>query len=230
MLARFLSPSSYFAALDRLGIVVTRDLAGSLWKLEGSARGLHIDGFRTLVVIGRPTIRVAYGSRIEIGRGVVLMSSSRFCLSASLYAPIKLITHTSSAAISIGAGASLNGTSVVCRSSRIVIGARTMVGPNAVIVDSPYHPLWPLDARNRYPGTHLDREVEIGDDVWIGMQVIVLPGAKIGSGTVIGAGSIVSGEIPPNCLAVGRPARVVRRLDATMNAAERETFAATTVP
>jgi len=123
------------------------------------------------------------------------------------------MTHFSSARIIIGDDVSLNGTSIVCRSATIAIGARTMIGPDVVILDSPYHQLWPVESRNHYPGTELDRSVTIGTDVWIAARVVVLPGTSIGNGSVIGAGSIVRGTIPPNSLVAGNPARVIRRLD-----------------
>jgi maltose O-acetyltransferase len=53
--------------------------------------------------------------------------------------------------------------------------------------------------------------VIIEDDVWLGARVLLLPGARVGSGSVIGAGAVVSGEIPPMSVAVGNPARVVKR-------------------
>ena len=90
-----------------------------------------------------------------------------------------------------------------------------MIAPNVTIMDSPFHPAWPPSLRNTYPGTELDRPVEIGDDVWIGTNAIILAGSKIGTGSIIGAGSIVKGEIPKNVLAAGVPAKVIRRLDGT---------------
>lgn len=57
------------------------------------------------------------------------------------------------------------------------------------------------------------REVIIGDNVWIGEFVSVLPGARIGRGSIIGANSVVTGEIPPHSIAVGTPARVIKRWD-----------------
>lgn len=57
------------------------------------------------------------------------------------------------------------------------------------------------------------RPVEIGDRAWIGENVCILSGVTIGSGSVIGAGSVVSSDIPANCIAVGVPARVIRRFD-----------------
>jgi len=60
-----------------------------------------------------------------------------------------------------------------------------------------------------------ERPVLIGDGSWLGHGTIVLPGARIGRHVVVGAGSVVSGDIPDRCVAVGSPARVVRHLDAS---------------
>jgi acetyltransferase-like isoleucine patch superfamily enzyme len=206
--------SAVFALIDKICYSLNRNLFGNLWKLELALRGIRpLSALRKTTIVGRPLVGMGVGSTIHIGKDVILMSSSRFCLSASLYAPCKIQTISQSSLIQIGDGASFNGTSMVCRSSRISIGARTMIGPNVTIVDSPFHSLWPPAVRNSYSGTEHDAPVEIGDDVWIGAQVVILPGSRIGSGSVIGAGSIVNSEIPPNCLAAGSPARAIRRLD-----------------
>jgi maltose O-acetyltransferase len=55
------------------------------------------------------------------------------------------------------------------------------------------------------------RPVEIGADCWIGMGVCILPGARLGDGCVVGGGSVVVGELEPNCIAVGNPARAIKR-------------------
>lgn len=206
--------TSVGAVVDRMHYYLARAMGETFWKCELLLRGVRpLSSIRSLTVIGRPIITMGLGSSIQLGGDVFLMSSSRFCLSTSLYAPCKIRTICRSARIEIGDGASFNGTSMVCRSSRISIGARTMIGPNVTILDSPFHPMWPLDLRNYYAGTELDQPVEIGEEVWIGAHVMILPGSTIGSGSVIGAGSIVKGMIPPNCLAAGAPARVIRRLD-----------------
>ena len=64
-----------------------------------------------------------------------------------------------------------------------------------------------------YPETDLDQDVFIGDNFWIALGFVILPGSRIGENSVIGAGSVVAGEIPPNSLAIGSPAKVIRKLD-----------------
>ncbi len=97
------------------------------------------------------------------------------------------------------------------------VGDNVFIGPNVSIL-TPKHPLR-YDDRNIYlsdKGVFTDREygapVTIGDNCWIAGNVTVLAGAKIGNGCVIGAGSVVTGEIPPDTLAYGNPCRPVRKI------------------
>jgi acetyltransferase-like isoleucine patch superfamily enzyme len=84
----------------------------------------------------------------------------------------------------------------------ITIGKDVKCGANTLITDGNWHP---EDPRSGEP-----RPVVIGDNVWLGVGVIVLKGAKIGDNTVIGANSVVMGEIPANVVAAGNPCRVIR--------------------
>ena len=68
-------------------------------------------------------------------------------------------------------------------------------------------------ARARYPGAYLYGRIHVADRCFVGAHCVLLPGAKVGAGTVIGSGSIVSGEIPPGVVAVGAPARPVKSVD-----------------
>ena len=131
---------------------------------------------------------------------------------ASLYAPVRLRVFGPGAAIEIGEGAQLSGTSVTARSQRISIGRQVLLAPNCVIVDSDFHAPWPPEARATEPGLERDAPVSIGDYVWIGMNCLILKGVSIGEGAMIGAGSVVTRDVPPFCLAAGAPARVLRRL------------------
>jgi acetyltransferase-like isoleucine patch superfamily enzyme len=105
---------------------------------------------------------------------------------------------------------SLNGTSVVSRSKRILIGSGTIIAPNVVIMDSDFHGIWPPENRVLNPNFDGDRDISIGRNVWIGTQAIILKGVTIGDNSVIAAGSVVTSEIPANVLAAGVPAKFVR--------------------
>ena len=91
----------------------------------------------------------------------------------------------------------------------ITIGDRTLIGP-AVQIYTPHHP---LDYRERSTGREYARPVTIGADCWIGGGTIICPSVTIGDRTVIGAGSVVTHDIPADSLAVGNPCRVIRRLN-----------------
>jgi maltose O-acetyltransferase len=88
------------------------------------------------------------------------------------------------------------------------IGHRTIVGPYAMI-HTANHEISP--GRSIADQTWTERPVEIGADCWIGMGVCILPGARLGDGCVVGGGSVVAGELEPNCIAVGNPARGIKR-------------------
>nr|WP_330368159.1 DapH/DapD/GlmU-related protein [Butyrivibrio sp. MB2005] len=70
----------------------------------------------------------------------------------------------------------------------------------------------PLDADQRNKGLEIALPITVGDNVWIGTQVSVLPGVTIGSNTVIGAGSVVNRDIPDGVIAAGNPCKVIRKI------------------
>jgi len=109
--------------------------------------------------------------------------------------------------IELGEGVYFNFNCVLLDVCRIRIGARTLVGPAVQI----YTPLHPLDAVRRRTQEY-GRPVEIGCDVWIGGGAVILPGVRIGDRAVIGAGSVVTRDIPADVLAAGNPCRVIRPL------------------
>lgn len=152
------------------------------------------------------------GGAIRIGAGVSLISSWRRATAACLAWPVRLRVFGPGACIEIGAGTQLSGTSITARSTAVRLGRQVLVAPNCVIVDSDFHAPWPPEARATEPGLERDAPVTIGDHAWIGMQSIILKGVTVGEGALVGAGSVVTSDIPPRCLAAGAPARVVRRL------------------
>jgi len=90
----------------------------------------------------------------------------------------------------------------------VTIGDNAFIGPNVGI----YTACHPTDPKSRNRQIEWAEPVTIGDDVWIGGNVTILPGVTIGSGSTIGAGSVVTRDIPADVVAVGNPARVVKRL------------------
>ncbi|HXA33757.1 MAG TPA: sugar O-acetyltransferase [Acidimicrobiales bacterium] len=92
--------------------------------------------------------------------------------------------------------------------ARIVIGDDCQIGPNVQLL-TPTHPLDSAARRAKWEGA---KAITIGDNVWLGGGVIILPGVTIGQNSVIGAGSVVTRDVPGDVLAVGNPARVIRQL------------------
>ena len=92
--------------------------------------------------------------------------------------------------------------------ANIYIGNDCMFAPNVIIATAAH----PIDARLRQLGYQYNREVHIGNNVWVGAGSIIMPGVTIGDNTVIGAGSIVTKDIPSNVVAVGNPCRVLREV------------------
>ncbi len=90
----------------------------------------------------------------------------------------------------------------------IYIGNHVMIAPN-VTITATGHPVHPDLRKN---GTQFSIPVRIEDDVWIGANVVILPGVTIGKNSVIGAGSVVTKNIPENVVAVGNPCRVLREI------------------
>ncbi len=90
----------------------------------------------------------------------------------------------------------------------IHIGNNVMFGPN-VVVDTAAHPIRPDIRKNK---VQFNVPVIIEDNVWVGAGVIILPGVRIGENSVIGAGSVVTKDIPANAVAYGTPCRVIREI------------------
>jgi len=160
-------------------------------------------------IYGCPTIQRHRSSTITIGRGFALRS---FASSNPLgpFRPAILSTRSAGAIIHIGNEVGITG-GTICAAQRIEIGNRVLIGANSLIVDTDFHPLYP-EHRQRAPRDGSVAPVIIEDDVFIGMNSLILKGVHIGHGSVIGAGSVVTRDVPPGVVCAGNPARVVRPL------------------
>lgn len=115
----------------------------------------------------------------------------------------------------IGAGCFFNFNCVFLDVAPINFGDAVLVGSNVQFL-TPTHPINPVDRRNAWEG---GKPITVHDNVWIGGGAILLPGVTVGENSIIGAGAVVSRDIPANSIAVGNPARVIK----TISADERPT-------
>ena len=108
----------------------------------------------------------------------------------------------------IGEGSFINHGAYLMDCALITIGKHCFIGPNCGM----YTATHPLLAEERNRGLEKAKPITIGDNVWLGGDVTILPGVTIGEGSVIGAKSLVNKDIPPNVVAVGNPCRVIRAI------------------
>ena len=111
--------------------------------------------------------------------------------------------------IKMGEKVFFNFNCVVLDVCEVTIGSRTLFGPNVQI----YTATHPINHKKRASGVEYAKPIAIGEDVWIGGSAVICPGVSIGDRTVIGAGSVVTKDIPGDVFAAGNPCKVIRALD-----------------
>jgi lipopolysaccharide O-acetyltransferase len=152
----------------------------------------------------QPPVRIVGERRICVGSGVFIGPRSWLQV---LDAP------SSAIAIWIGDGTSIVGDVVLSAASSIRIGRNVLFARNVYVADH-MHAFGDMHRPVLEQGIDRVGPVEIGDGAWLGQNVVVGPGVRIGKGAVIGANSVVLEDVPDFSVAVGAPARVVRRYDA----------------
>jgi hypothetical protein len=182
--------------------------AGPLWRIYLIARGVRCEG--RIIAMGRPGLNKKRGSRIILGDSVILCSSE-MANPVARGGRCRLSTLDERATITLEKGVGLSSALICCANS-IHIGEGTIIGGNTKIFDTDFHPrdengVW-------YTDTHLvSRPVRIGKRCFIGTDCIILKGVTIGDHVVIGAGSVVTKDIPNGAMACGNPARVVKNFE-----------------
>ncbi|MBP2615311.1 sugar O-acetyltransferase [Chryseobacterium jejuense] len=111
--------------------------------------------------------------------------------------------------IEVGENFYANHNLVILDCARVTFGDNVFIGPNCSFYTAGH----PLDAKQRNAGLEYAHPITVGDNVWLGGNVVVLPGVTIGNNAVIGAGSVVTKDIPENVVAVGNPCRIVKNIE-----------------
>jgi acetyltransferase-like isoleucine patch superfamily enzyme len=164
-----------------------------------------------LIVFGPQHVEVN-GPRVHLGKDIHMMATHdnpiRFTVYAQPGGRIELGDYTI-----VLPGARISS------ASHIRVGRNCMFATRSYVTDADWHDVYD---RTAAPGS--TAEVVLEDNVWVGDSAIVCKGVKIGKNSVIGAGAVVASDIPPNCIAAGNPARVIKALDPDRALVTRETL------
>lgn len=162
------------------------------------ALGVRITGYAWLrqIEIPRNWSDVLLEDGVALDRGVVIIASG----------PAR------AAKVKIGSGTYVNRYTIFDAHQQLEVGRHCMIGPHCYLTDGDH---------GTAPGARIGQQAMktaptiIEDDVWIGSHAVILSGVRIGRGAVIGAGSVVTRDIPANAIAAGVPARVIKMKEAT---------------
>jgi acetyltransferase-like isoleucine patch superfamily enzyme len=158
---------------------------------------------------GIPVIQKHRQSIMRFGNGLSLRSSLRSNPLGPNH-PVILCTWEAGAVLKIGANFAMTG-GALCAAESITIGNHVNIGANSTIIDTDFHPIDPED-RRLHPQSAQTAPIVIEDNVFIGMNCIILKGVTIGQSSVVGAGSIVTKDVPARVIVAGNPARAIRAL------------------
>lgn len=193
-----------FSTVRRLTSCLSRTCWSLIVKLSLKLRGISYG--QACIFYGLSHFRRYYNSKIDIGHDCRFRSSflsnyiglNRRCLIA---------THAENSEIIIGHNVGFSGT-VIGAAEKITIGNNVLCGGNTLITDFDWHPV----KRNGTNNKIYSAPISIEDNVWLGVNVVVLKGVTIGKRTVIGANSVVTKSIPGDVIAAGNPCKVIKYL------------------
>lgn len=175
-----------------------------------SAKGIETNS-GDVILLGFPIIHKHKGSEIKLGRGVSLISQSKYNF-AGINRPVMLSTVSKDAKIEIGNNSGVSGLTIVSATS-VKIGNNTLIGANTNIYDTDFHNIDP-DVRLRQTDIKEapTKRIIIGNNVWIGGGCTILKGVEISDESVIGAGSIVTRDVPKREVWGGSPAKFIKKI------------------
>lgn len=155
---------------------------------------------------GRPVLHCFLPGQISAGRDLVLVSKPSHN-SLGVFQRTTLKTLTKDARIILGNNVGMSGVSIAAR-NEVVVGSDVLIGSGAIITDSDAHG---IDPNTRFdPAAHIGAApIKIEDRVFIGARAIILKGVTINYGAVIGAGAVVSRDVPAYAIVAGNPAKLI---------------------
>jgi acetyltransferase-like isoleucine patch superfamily enzyme len=188
---------------------------GGFTKLLSLKLYLYTIKRKTNVIIGKGTriglsssVRVKNGDSVRIGEKCLLRSEQKG-YHASMPFPTTLLSDKAGAVIKVGDHCRINGAYIHAQ-KQITIGNNCVIASGVNIIDSNGHELYSSD---RTQGRDEAKEIIIGENVWIGLNAIILKDTEIGDNSVVAAGSVVKGCFPKNSLIQGNPAILVKQLE-----------------
>ncbi|MDY3267337.1 MAG: acyltransferase [Phocaeicola sp.] len=172
-------------------------------KMYGVEYGRHC------VIHGKLYINLFSTARVKIGDN--LYFSSGWGINALCANKRGMIYATENARITIGNNVGMSST-VLWAHESITIGDHVKIGGNSILIDTDSHNMDYLVRRGQYTDWGVSKPIVIEDDVFIGVNCIILKGVTIGARSIIAAGSVVTKSIPADCVAGGNPAKVIKSL------------------
>lgn len=158
---------------------------------------------------GAPVIQKHRRSQMNFGSGLQLRSRLRSNPLAVGH-PVLLATLNENAELTIGNDFGMSGGCIVV-AEKVTIGNNVIIGANSTVIDTDFHPI-AFEQRALDPQGGKSKPVVIEDEVFIGMHSLILKGVTIGRGSVVGAGSVVTSNVPAGVIVAGNPARVIKTL------------------
>ena len=184
-----------------------RMISSPLWLLELRMRGIQFTS--PIALVGQPICSRYPGSFISLGSGVTLDSAIRSNRLGG-FSPCVVRTVTPTARIRLGERVGLSN-SVIVAGNSIEIGEDTIIGSGVMILDNDFHVMgtgfsWVSECSTN------SKPIKIGRGCFIGSRSMILKGVTLGDRAVIGAGAVVTKDVPAYSMAAGNPARIVRTI------------------
>ena len=195
-----------FGKLRKYRLLIFSFFSTKINYLSFFIRGVKIA--RRCKFYGVTAVKRAYNSEISIAEGCSFRSDKKSNL-IGLNRKCMIATFKEGTKIKIGKNSGFSGT-VIGAANSITIGDDVLSGANVLITDFDWHPIDPV-TRHTSEGVK-SAPVVIGNNVWLGINSVILKGVTIGENTVIGANSLVVRDIPANVIAAGNPCKVIKNL------------------